>query len=262
MDQESVENRDIEGITAIQEGQGISLSQDASKNGQQPTEHGSVDSTQESSVSTHGEGDNVEEDLSDDDEEDEEDENGEDDEEDEEEEEELDCAELLERAQDRIARQHLQDEVDKLKELLERKDVEIERLAGQLRRAIMTKSDLVDAHTDLEKVHHDEIQKKDTDVQSLRRSNIEMLEDYSNKEKDLLNELVLLTGKLFESEKRHREEREDMNRRNTNQMLEKDFEIAQLTVKLQIAAMKDDNSSVASSVRRTNKQKKVVPKLR
>ena len=134
-----------------------------------------------------------------------------------------------------------------MKELLDRKDTEIERLAGQLRRAITTKSDLVTAHSDLEQFHHDELQKKDTDVQSLRKSNAALLDEYSIKEKELLNELVMLTEKLYESERRNRFEREDMVRRHTNQMLEKDFEIAQLTVKLQIAAMKDDNGSVASS---------------
>lgn len=202
---------------------------------EQEEEQGSVDTTQESSVSDH----DHDEDAEDDEDEEEEDAD--------EEEVEVDCKELLERAHDRIARQHLQEEVEKLKELLDRKDTEIERLAGQLRRAITTKSDLVTAHSDLEQFHHDELQKKDTDVQSLRKSNAALLDEYSIKEKELLNELVMLTEKLYESERRNRFEREDMVRRHTNQMLEKDFEIAQLTVKLQIAAMKDDNGSVASS---------------
>jgi hypothetical protein len=215
---------------------------------QQQQEHGSVDTTQESSISDHDQDE-------DDDDEDEDDADAEDDVEEPEEEVEIDCKELLERAHDRIARQHLQEEVDKLKELLERKDTEIERLTGQLRRAITTKSDLVAAHSDLEKFHHDELQRKDTDVQSLKQSNASLLEEYSNKEKELLNELVMLTEKLFESEKRHRLEREDLTRRHTNQMLEKDLEVAQLTVKLQIAAMKDEQGSVTSTSKGTKKSK-------
>lgn len=208
---------------------------------QQEDEHSSVDTTQESSVSGSEQAEDNEEE--DDDEE----------EANEEEDIELDCKELLERAHDRIARQQLQDEVEKLKELLERKDTEIERLTGQLRRAISTKSDLVAAHSDLEKYHYDELQRKDTDVQSLKQSNAMLLEEYSNKEKELLNELVMLTEVLSASEKRHRLEREDMIRKHTNQMLEKDFEIAQLTVKLQISAMKDDLGSVESSKKAAKK---------
>jgi hypothetical protein len=228
---------DITDISTRQDGYPTKTKMDE----QHDEEHGSVDTTQESSISDHDHDEDVEED------EEEEDEEEEEDDDEEEVDVEVDCKELLERAHDRIARQHLQDEVEKLKELLDRKDTEIERLAGQLRRAINTKSDLVAAHSDLEKFHYDELQKKDTDVQSLRQSNAMLLEDYSNKEKELLNELVMLTEKLFDSEKRHRMEREDMVRRHTNEMLEKDFEIAQLTVKLQIAAMKDDQGSVVST---------------
>ena len=50
---------------------------------------------------------------------------------------------LLERAHDRLHMQQLHDEIDNLKSIVERKNVELENLTGQLRRAVATKCDLV-----------------------------------------------------------------------------------------------------------------------
>jgi anaerobic ribonucleoside-triphosphate reductase len=50
---------------------------------------------------------------------------------------------LLERAHDRLHMQQLHDEVENLKQVIDRKNVELENLTGQLRRAVATKCDLV-----------------------------------------------------------------------------------------------------------------------
>lgn len=53
------------------------------------------------------------------------------------------AVDLLERAHDRLHMQQLVDEVEDLKKVVERKNVELENLTGQLRRAVATKCDLV-----------------------------------------------------------------------------------------------------------------------
>lgn len=139
-----------------------------------------------------------------------------------------DGAELLERARDRIARQHLTEQVEELKGIIERKNEEIEGLSGQLRRAVETKCDLVIAHNELERAHENVINRKENNLIQMKKANIWLLETQSMKEKELLNEIIRLTDHCKATEQRHREELDDWERMHRNAMLEKDFEIAKL----------------------------------
>jgi hypothetical protein len=152
--------------------------------------------------------------------------------------EDIDAANLLERAHERLERQSLHDTVDYLREKLNAKNDEIECLNDQLRRAVTTKCDLVLAQAELEQYHDTTIAKRKENVKVLKQQNFTLLEEYSLKEKELLTELLTLSSKLKDAEKRHRDEIEDMERLHRNQILEKDYQIAQLTVELQTAKLK------------------------
>lgn len=150
----------------------------------------------------------------------------------------VDAVQLLERAHERLERQSLQDTVEFLREKLTMKNDEIECLNDQLRRAVYTKCDLVMAQADLEQCHDTEISKRRIDVKELKQQNYTLLEEYSMKEKELLTELLTLTHTLKDVQIRHRDEMDDKERLHRNQILEKDYQIAQLTVELQTAKMK------------------------
>ena len=143
-----------------------------------------------------------------------------------------DAAALLERAHDRIARQNLQEEVKSLKDVIERKNAELESLAGQLRRAVETKCDLVVAHNELEKSHEKTVQKKNENLMRMKEANKCLLEGHAATEKKMLNELIRLNDKLASMEKKHNEELDDWERMHRNEMLEKDYQIAKLTEEL------------------------------
>jgi hypothetical protein len=136
---------------------------------------------------------------------------------------------LLERAQDRIAMQHLHEEIAEQEEIICKKNVEIEQLSGQLRRAVATKCDLVIAHTELELHHENQLAYKDLDVDEVKKANRNLQETQSQVEIDLLNEIAKLTNDQSEARKAHQQELDDWERMHRNEMLEKDFEIAKLT---------------------------------
>lgn len=135
---------------------------------------------------------------------------------------------LLERAHERIAMQHLQDEVKRLVQVVEQKNDEIKELSGQLRQAIETKCDLVIAHTELERHHEFNLSCKSKDVTVLKEENRNLHETRTKVELSLLNDLVQLTDSMKEAEKNHQQELDDWERLHRNEMLEKDFQIAQL----------------------------------
>jgi hypothetical protein len=135
---------------------------------------------------------------------------------------------LLARAHDRIALQHLQEEVVSLQAAVQKKNEEIEHLSSQLRRAVATKCDLVIAHTELERHHDFNLQLRDKDVKELKLSNCSLKEKQAEIEKQLLDELVKMTDELQEAKKAHQAELDDWERMHRNEMLEKDFSIAQL----------------------------------
>lgn len=150
----------------------------------------------------------------------------------------IDAIDLLERAHERLERQSLQDTVEYLREKLNSKNEEIECLNDQLRRAVSTKCDLVLAQAELEQCHDTAVAKRREDLKELKHQNYTLLEEYSMKEKELLTELLTLSSKLKSAENRHRDEMDDLERIHRNQILEKDYQIAQLTVELQTAKMK------------------------
>ena len=143
-----------------------------------------------------------------------------------------DAAALLERAHDRIARQQLQEDVRDLRAVLERKNGELEHLAGQLRRAIETKCDLVLAHNELEQSHERAMQRKNDNLLRMREANKCLLEGHAVTEKKMLNELIQLEDRLAEMEQKHQQELDDWERMHRNEMLEKDFIIAKLAEEL------------------------------
>lgn len=132
---------------------------------------------------------------------------------------------LLGHAKDRIAMQHLYDEISELETIIETKNTEIENLSGQLRRAVATKCDLVIAHTELERHHENNLACKESLVEQLKKENCSLKEAKSEIERELLNELVKASDQ-------HRQELDDWERMHRNEMLEKDFEIAKLTEEL------------------------------
>lgn len=136
---------------------------------------------------------------------------------------------LLDRAHERVAMQQLHEEIERLGQVVEQKNNEIEKLAGQLRRAVATKCDLVIAHTELEKHHEFNLTCKSNDVSALKEENRTLHETKTEVELTLLNELVQLTDSMKEAEKAHQQELDDWERLHRNEMLEKDFQIAQLT---------------------------------
>ena len=136
---------------------------------------------------------------------------------------------LLERARDRVARQKLSEQVAALERIVETKNEELEAVRLQLRRAVETKSDLVLAHNEMEKRNLNVIAKKEENLVRMKQANIWLLEAQSIKEKELLNEIIRLTDVTRDQEQKHREELDDWERMHRNEMLEKDYLIAQLT---------------------------------
>lgn len=140
--------------------------------------------------------------------------------------------ELLHRARDRIQIKQLQDEIARLKDTIEIKNSEVDRLVAQLRREVSNKCDLVIAHTELEKYHAGEIQNKEHFMYGLARTNRVLVETVAETECSLINEMVQLKVELNEANGKHQVEINDFERKHKNQMLEKDFQIAQLEEEL------------------------------
>ena len=135
---------------------------------------------------------------------------------------------LLDRAHDRLAVQILQGELDDLKHIVEKKNEEIKILAGQLRRAVETKCDLVLAHTEMEQYHEFTMQVKEEQAHQLVRANFGLQEGVASVERDLINEIVRLQVTMQDAKKQHVQELQDWERMHKNEMLERDCEIARL----------------------------------
>jgi len=171
---------------------------------------------------------------------------------------------LLSRAHERICLQTLQEEILSLQRLVDKKNVDIERLSGQLRRAVATKCDLVLAHTELERSHEHNMKIQEDEVKELHKANFNHIEFRAEIEKvcakpeliscqqrtvislnlslicfqEFMNEIAKLTEDIKDLEEKHREELEDWERLHRNEMLEKDFQIAQLSEELRKATGK------------------------
>jgi hypothetical protein len=126
-----------------------------------------------------------------------------------------DTATLLDRAHDRLHLQDLQDEIHHLKEIIAHKNEELEKLSGQLRRAVATKCDLVLAHNELELHHEQNLRRREEGLMQLKRANLSLVEAQSEVEKDLLNEIFQLNHKISGLEDVHKrdvDEREEMHK--------------------------------------------------
>jgi hypothetical protein len=153
---------------------------------------------------------------------------------------------ILEKAHDRVALQNLKEEIKALEATVEKKDDEIEQLSGQLRRAVSTKCDLVLSHSELERFHESSLKKRDDDMVLIQQANYALLEMRANIEKEFMNELAIVAEDMEEEKNKHREEMDDWERMHRNEMLEKEFKIAQLTEELRKAKSASGQSPTSS----------------
>uniref|UniRef100_A0A7S1D3H3 Uncharacterized protein n=1 Tax=Cyclophora tenuis TaxID=216820 RepID=A0A7S1D3H3_CYCTE len=131
------------------------------------------------------------------------------------------AAELLAYANIRLQQQRLQNEVKQLREILSQKDEQVTQLTGQLRRAITSKCDLVVACTEMERLKEEAEKYGSEEAREVKKGYLSILEGRADMEREFMNELAALSEQMC-----------NMDRRYKNQLLEKDFEIAQLEEKL------------------------------
>lgn len=149
---------------------------------------------------------------------------------------------LLNRAHDRLTIQKLHDEIEKLKNVIESKNSELEILSGQLRRAVESKCDLVLAHTDLELNHEHNLKLMEAETHNLLKEKNGLMEGQADVEKQLINEIVRLKVELQELGKKHIQELQDWERMHKNEMLERDCEIASLREEVRNLLLKQASS--------------------
>lgn len=111
----------------------------------------------------------------------------------------IDASALLQLAKNRIGWQRIQEENEKLKDKLKKKDEELSLLHGQLRQAVATKCDLVVANQEMEKKHEQDSFEQEENVLRMQAANKYILEQYAQTEKELLNELIRLNDDVRES---------------------------------------------------------------
>ena len=125
--------------------------------------------------------------------------------------------ELLEKAQSRLKLSEYEQQLVSLKEELMDKNAKITTLTLQLRRATASKCDLVVACSDIEAQKLEIEQLHGKEEKRWKQLPLRELEMRAQVEKEFMNELSLLM-----------EQMNDLKRRHYNEVLEKDFEIAQL----------------------------------
>ena len=123
--------------------------------------------------------------------------------------EEVDARDLLAQVNARMEQQRLMEEAKELRSVIEKKNAEIEQLTGQLRMAISTKCDLVIAHTELERLHEQDMKVRETYADDMKRSNLYLMEVRAEVEKEFMNELTQLSQKVQESEERRKKDVEE-----------------------------------------------------
>jgi len=141
--------------------------------------------------------------------------------------------ELLEKAQARLQLTEYEAKINDLKEELMEKNNKISTLTLQLRRATASKCDLVVACSDIEaqKLGLEELHGKEE--RKWKQMPLREQEVRAEVEKEFMNELAILMDQM-----------NDMKRRHMNELLEKDFEIAQLQEKLRRKEMGEDTDVV------------------
>lgn len=153
-------------------------------------------------------------------------------------EDEEDTSALLQRAQDRVARQELQERVAQLEIELAKKRTDLQKMHGQLRMATATKCDLVVAHNELEQTHESTVAAKNQNLIQMKQANQILLELQAQTDFELLNELIRVTDLFHSLQVKHQEELDDWERMHRNEMLEKDYEIARLVEELRQAGLR------------------------
>lgn len=141
--------------------------------------------------------------------------------------------ELLDKAHSRLKLSEYEQKIVDLKEELMDKSKKISTLTLQLRRATASKCDLVVACSDIEaqKIGLEELHGKEE--RKWKQMPLREQEVRAEVEKEFMNELTLLMDQM-----------NDMKRRHKNELLEKDFEVAQLQEKLRRKEMGEDSNVV------------------
>lgn len=137
--------------------------------------------------------------------------------------------ELLEKAQQRLLMSNLESKITDLKEELMTKNERISTLTLQLRRATASKCDLVVACSDIEAQKNDLEDQHNREERKWKQMPLREQEVRAQVEIEFMNELAKLMDQM-----------NDLKRRHTNELLEKDFEIAQLQEKLRRKEMGED----------------------
>ena len=109
---------------------------------------------------------------------------------------------LLARAQERVLLQRTTEELKELRKQMEKKNEEIEILAGQLRRATETKCDLVLLQTEMELHHEQDLTAKNSEVKELAKANYDLQEIRAEVERVSMRQyqgIVTLISELTES---------------------------------------------------------------
>ena len=138
--------------------------------------------------------------------------------------------ELLEKAQARLHLSELETKINDLKEELMQKNEKISTLTLQLRRATASKCDLVVACSDIESQKLSLEEMHGREERKWKQMPLREQEVRAEVEKEFMNELSILMDQM-----------NDLKRRHRNQLLEKDFEIAQLQEKLRRKQMGEDS---------------------
>ena len=125
------------------------------------------------------------------------------------EDEEVDARDLLAQVNARMEQQRLMEEAKQLRAIIEQKDTEIEQLTGQLRMAISTKCDLVIAHTELERLHESDMERRKNYADEVKRHNLYLQEVRAEVEMEFMNELTQLATKVQETEERRQKDVEE-----------------------------------------------------
>ena len=137
---------------------------------------------------------------------------------------------LLRMADKRLQYQQHNDEVKKLRVQLETMRMQAEAMSEQLRRAVESKCDLVLAQTEMERCHEQDLIAKDDEIKDLQVYAKSLMEQQAITELNFMNEISTLSQKLTDTAASHK-----------NELMEKDFQIAQLEMK--ITAMKTEESA-------------------
>ena len=105
--------------------------------------------------------------------------------------------------------------------MLHNKDEQLLHLTSQLRRAMASKCDLVNAVTDMEREKEKIEQAGEAQLEEIKRGYLQVLEKRADMEQEYMNALATLSEQMI-----------TMDRKYKNQLLEKDFSMAKMAGEL------------------------------